>query len=808
MLTGTIHVVAQMFEKYNAVSLPQHCPAHLFTPQHTCITPCPTWQVLRGLQSESDFLKNNMIKLCCPKDKAKEYQGTAKISELANGTLPFEEAKKSLNIYTTTLHAVNSAVIKLGKLTKAQTVYRGIGGKALPKEFWTANDFNVRGGVEPAFMSTTLNREVAMTYASGSGVGIVLAIRQGMVNRGADLSWLSQYPHEQECVAMPAHATALYSLPSACTFTHVLCLPCCGRVLFGPLTGIEVLSTKIDGSVVLIECDFSINLTALTLEQVQGKRRNLIDQMSEQIVDQQINLVLKGTGFAEQGVALMKDEVAVARKDPEWYNEDANFLAAVQAVLDAKARVLGAARLDWIARLAVVEAEQHAPFVLESAKSRDEKKVRLALTVFNSTVSGVLESAERADENKVRVALTALNSFELESAERADENKVRVALTVLNSFEGFTTWKALMEDFVDERTGRVTKLQLKGCGLKGRLPRELAFLSDLETLDLRYNPDLDEPTYARDLGLLMPPYDEKGQMYFTDKGRVQAFLKHVALPEGKKEEAWLLKKHGADGPALKRIYDEGSPKFESGHWFDKEKDLSKWHGVSVDEEGRVLGLELDISLLSESVGELNLLQTLKLKNCSGLQRLPKRLGQLKTLQKLHLDGCKGLLSLPDLSGLAQLKVEYLPRHLQGWKASGYKAFSFATWLDTQVEEGMLTELWCPTSLPELPAGLGGLKALQNLFLEGCSGLLSLPERLSECTALQKLDLYGCSGLLSLPEQLGELKTLTTLDLAGCSGLLSLPDLSGLAELKVKNLPSHLQPWAASGYKALSFSKAA
>ena len=129
----------------------------------------------------------------------------------------------------------------------------------------------------------------------------------------------------------------------------------------------------------------------------------------------------------------------------------------------------------------------------------------------------------------------------------------------------------------------------------------------------------------------------------------------------------------------------------------------------MDEEGRVLGLELDISLLSESVGELNLLQTLKLKNCSGLQRLPKRLGQLKTLQKLHLDGCKGLLSLPDLSGLAQLKVEYLPRHLQGWKASGYKAFSFATWLDTQVEEGMLTELWCPTSLPELPAGLGGLK---------------------------------------------------------------------------------------------------
>ena len=59
-----------------------------------------------------------------------------------------------------------------------------------------------------------------------------------MVNRGADISWLSQYPHEAE-------------------------------ILFGPLTGIEVLNTHIDVSLVVIECAFSVNLSALTLEQVQ-----------------------------------------------------------------------------------------------------------------------------------------------------------------------------------------------------------------------------------------------------------------------------------------------------------------------------------------------------------------------------------------------------------------------------------------------------------------------------------------------------------------------------------------------------------
>ena len=34
------------------------------------------------------------------------------------------------------------------------------------------------------------------------------------------------------------------------------------------VSSVQVLRTRIDGSVVVIECSFSINLTALTLEQV------------------------------------------------------------------------------------------------------------------------------------------------------------------------------------------------------------------------------------------------------------------------------------------------------------------------------------------------------------------------------------------------------------------------------------------------------------------------------------------------------------------------------------------------------------
>merc|ERR1719428_1079693 len=88
-----------------------------------------------------------------------------------------------------------------------------------------------------------------MGYAAGGkSAGIVFEILQGMVNRGADMSWLSQYPHEKE-------------------------------ILFGPLTGIEVQKTRAEGAVVVIEVAFTVNLNALTLEQVINKRKKLLDKM-------------------------------------------------------------------------------------------------------------------------------------------------------------------------------------------------------------------------------------------------------------------------------------------------------------------------------------------------------------------------------------------------------------------------------------------------------------------------------------------------------------------------------------------------
>jgi hypothetical protein len=72
--------------------------------------------------------------------------------------------------------------------------YRGVNGRSLPQAMNLANKYNVRGGVEFGFMSATLDRRVAMHYASAKreSPALLFEMKMGMIDRGADLSWLSQ----------------------------------------------------------------------------------------------------------------------------------------------------------------------------------------------------------------------------------------------------------------------------------------------------------------------------------------------------------------------------------------------------------------------------------------------------------------------------------------------------------------------------------------------------------------------------------------------------------------------------------------
>ena len=50
-------------------------------------------------------------------------------------------------------------------------------------------------------MSTTCNAAVALDYSGGEATtGTLFAIDFDMTSRGASIQFLSQYPHEEECV--------------------------------------------------------------------------------------------------------------------------------------------------------------------------------------------------------------------------------------------------------------------------------------------------------------------------------------------------------------------------------------------------------------------------------------------------------------------------------------------------------------------------------------------------------------------------------------------------------------------------------
>ncbi|KAL1496498.1 hypothetical protein AB1Y20_016452 [Prymnesium parvum] len=214
------------------------------------------------------------------------------------------------NKYTTTLHAINSAVVKLSKLTLATRVYRGVCGGRLPEALRVPNAFGVRGGVDLAFLSTTTDRAVAVHYAtSRAGPALTLELRQGMVDRGADISWLSQYPHERE-------------------------------VLFPPLTGCEVLALRAEGALLVAEVSPSVNLTAATLEQVIERRRKLLLQMRDAMATELAGALAGGGGEAAAEACFAAELGPQLDGEAAAFNDDEAFMQAVTRVVHAKAAAL------------------------------------------------------------------------------------------------------------------------------------------------------------------------------------------------------------------------------------------------------------------------------------------------------------------------------------------------------------------------------------------------------------------------------------------------------------------------------------
>ena len=130
----------------------------------------------------------------------------------------------------------------------------------------------------------------------------------GMVDRGADLTTLSQYPHEAE-------------------------------ILFGPLTGLEVRSTRVDESTLVVAAHASINLRSLTYDEVIGRRRSILQEMGNHMA-LDLRTALHEAPSSARDSCVASFETALERgafsHPAEWYNDDDHLVTALKETVEAK----------------------------------------------------------------------------------------------------------------------------------------------------------------------------------------------------------------------------------------------------------------------------------------------------------------------------------------------------------------------------------------------------------------------------------------------------------------------------------------
>ena len=220
--------------------------------------------------------------------------------------------------------------------------------------------------------------------------------------------------------------------------------------------------------------------------------------------------------------------------------------------------------------------------------------------------------------------------------------------------------------------------------------------------------------------------------------------------------------------------------FDSTNWGTR-RPLGDWHGITVDDDGRVTELNLSNNGLTGPIppelGNLTRLTTLNLSSNGLTGPIPPELGHLTRLTWLLLygNGLTGPIP-PELGHLTRL-VEL---ELQGNDLTG----------PIPPELGNLTRL---TRLRlhsnyltgPIPPEFGDLTRLVELELQGNDLTGPIPPELGNLTRLTTLNFSFNDLTGPIPPELGDLTRLTELDLSGNSGLAgTLPtELTGLGRLE-------------------------
>ena len=229
--------------------------------------------------------------------------------------------------------------------------------------------------------------------------------------------WLSQFSHEKE-------------------------------TLFPPLMAVEVVKTRIQRHVLVIEAKFNLNMLSLTLDQVVSRRRKVVFDMKEQMqqdlyLRKELWAMLRQLEGGEQGakrfIATLDE---VAQRDPVYYNKDeqlgtavndavalSDILARWPAGLQALARRCGATGVAELVR----GADGHFGHT-EGSLSLDEVHGLIALMWIKELATLDLSKQRllpKAVRTLCRVLPPSLASLTLNYCDIANDGKGQIGVEAL-----------------------------------------------------------------------------------------------------------------------------------------------------------------------------------------------------------------------------------------------------------------------------------------------------------------------------------------------------------------------------------------
>jgi ankyrin repeat protein len=334
------------------------------------------------------------------------------VLRMCGGSLP-ESMTEHLcgNKYVTSIHTCVSGIIKLSTVScipAARVVYRGMTGMRLPTKFWVANQWGARGGVELAFLSTTTKREIAIQYiGTGKAVPTIFEIEVGMIDKGGSVSFLSQFPGEDE-ILMPPRSNI-------------------------EVTGTPRLVATDKGQVLVIPARINANLKVKTIEETQAQRKNLHMSLVQNVVREvkrDVRDLQSSTKFRERtemdatksSVGHMVESVIEEcekllqmhdDKSTDWFNTDSNYDKILGEAISLKSHAMG--KLKYWLENKEVWAQDHGKRTLLQCS-------RLSYGKLLAAFWDCKESGDTAGAQALAKQMCQREGFMVEASDEVDDN--------------------------------------------------------------------------------------------------------------------------------------------------------------------------------------------------------------------------------------------------------------------------------------------------------------------------------------------------------------------------------------------------